>query len=302
VEDGPSGDGDDHTTYDTTNPIAAIDKPADQDTIRTKTFEVDWSGIDPDSTSGIDGYQIQYKKNDDVWTDWYTATTLTSSTFGPDYPANVEFDDTFAFRVRATDKAGNQGEYGPIVTITVERYHIYIPLISKNYSSFTNGSFEQIWSGWSHGGELAQSISTGDSHGVGNHAALLGDPTYECNKVPVGKAWIRQTFSVPPSGVSTMRVWYRIYSQDESFEDEYDRFEIWVNNENEPRLRDGDYDGQWGCGAPHIGNWKSYDIDLTGLEGTNVTIRMENWSWPDGGKGQTDFNTWVYVDDIQLLP
>lgn len=301
-EAGASGDGDDCTVYDTTNPTASIDSPADQDTIRTLSFQVDWSAVDPAPGSGIGSYQVQYAADGGPWTDWYASTSLTSALFGPNTPVVVQYDHTYAFRVRATDAAGNQGAYGDIVTITVAKYKNYLPLVVNNYTNFTNGGFEQNWDGWSHGGQMAQSISSVDKHS-GSSSALLGSPSYACLQVPAGKAWMQQTFTVPSSGVSKLRIWYRIYSQDEynpANPTAFDRFEIYVNGVL--KHRDGDDDETYGCNNLHIGNWLYHDIDLAAYLGQNITLRMENLSYPDEGKGFAIYNTWVYVDDVQLLP
>jgi uncharacterized repeat protein (TIGR01451 family) len=63
-------------------------------------FIVNWTG--QDSTSGVDGYDVQVRDGvSGAWTDWLTDTVLISETFtGQD-------GHTYAFRSRAWDNAGN---------------------------------------------------------------------------------------------------------------------------------------------------------------------------------------------------
>jgi hypothetical protein len=141
----------------------------------------------------------------------------------------------------------------------------------------------------------------------------LGDPAYPCEGgVPVGSAWIEQTFAVPSSGVTTLGIWYRIWSEDyvdEEDEDRFDRFEIYLNGEQQHQ--DGNMTDTWGCPEhpgdpryPQSEGWEYFPVDLSGYAGQNVTLRLENWNWAPGlSPGDYDyFNTWTYVDDIQLLP
>lgn len=136
VETGPFGDGDDYTLYDTAEPTTSIDSPSDGEIFRSLTFEVDWSATDPDPASGVDLYQVQYSMDGGEWTDWYTATHITTATFGPDLPnqpgEKVQFDHTYSFRARAADKAGNIGNYCDTISIVTKKYEYYLPFINNN--------------------------------------------------------------------------------------------------------------------------------------------------------------------------
>jgi Tol biopolymer transport system component len=65
-------------------------------------FLVVWSGLDP-GDSGIEAYDVQYRKGSNgSWTNWQMGINGTAAHFGGGNPG-----DTFYFRVRATDYAGN---------------------------------------------------------------------------------------------------------------------------------------------------------------------------------------------------
>ncbi|MBN1318751.1 MAG: Ig-like domain repeat protein, partial [Anaerolineales bacterium] len=92
----PSGVGDDCTLYDTTIPTATIDAPIDQEIINTLSFTVDWSAIDPEPESGIASYDVQYAVDGGAWMEWFAATGLTSSMFGPNSPVFVQYGHTYS--------------------------------------------------------------------------------------------------------------------------------------------------------------------------------------------------------------
>ncbi len=73
--------------------------------VTSSTFSVTWRG--DDDWSGVADYDVQYRAGTDGdWRDWLTGTLAISSTF-------VGIDgQTYFFRVRARDKAGNVGAFG----------------------------------------------------------------------------------------------------------------------------------------------------------------------------------------------
>lgn len=66
---------------------------------------VSWGGSDPGG-SGIATYDLQYQIDGGNWVNWQTDTTETSSLFGVSVAGN-----TYAFRVKATDRAQNDGNW-----------------------------------------------------------------------------------------------------------------------------------------------------------------------------------------------
>lgn len=73
------------------------------------SFEVKWVG--EDDLSGVDLFHVQFREGSDPWRDFPSAEGLfhkaTKALFGPTSPTEVVSGRTYAFRVRARDKAGN---------------------------------------------------------------------------------------------------------------------------------------------------------------------------------------------------
>jgi spore germination protein YaaH len=68
-----------------------------------EAFTVSWTGRD--DWSGIKSYDIQVSQDGGPWNDWLTGTTATSSSF------DGSNHHSYAFRARATDGAGNVGNW-----------------------------------------------------------------------------------------------------------------------------------------------------------------------------------------------
>jgi spore germination protein YaaH len=85
-----------------------------------EAFTVAWTGRD--DWNGIQYYDTQVSEDGGAWTDWLTHTTATSSSF------DGSNHHSYAFRVRATDGAGNVGNwdvstsYDPNPAFTVGGY------------------------------------------------------------------------------------------------------------------------------------------------------------------------------------
>ena len=181
-------------------------------------------------------------------------------------------------------------------------YPIYLPVVARDYSppDLINGGFENGWTGWTHGGELPRTITSANPHS-GNFSALLGNPGYKCeNGVPVGSAWIQQTFLVPHTAAPRLSFWYNIWTQDKNPYRNYDFdvFEVKINAT--VVLMDARITGTYGCNLPvaqqDLG-WRVKEVSLNDYRGQRVTIRFRNLSYPDGW-----FNTWTYVDDVRFMP
>lgn len=114
-------------TLDTQAPSSSATCPASTGDL---SFTVSWSGSD--TLSGIVAYDVQYRLGaGGVWTAWpeMTGTLDTSETFGPSYPVDVQRGQTYYFRVRAHDKAGNVETYPTLADCStyVGMFHIYLP-------------------------------------------------------------------------------------------------------------------------------------------------------------------------------
>jgi len=178
---------------------------------------------------------------------------------------------------------------------------VVLPLVLKKgvSSSFLiNGDFEEGWTGWEHGGELQQSIESAPP-GWRGKAALLGDPSYDCDGgVPVGQAWMSQTFTVPGDPV-TLRFQYRVFTQDltpPGREGEFDYFGVYLGEERVWFV--ANQVAEEGCGTPWVwdSEWQSFEYDLSAYQGQTVTLWFRNWSKPDGW-----YNTWTYIADVETV-
>lgn len=102
--------------YDATVPETAM--PPLPGVVSEDSALVSWSAVD--SVSGVSKFDVQYRDSLDVdWHDWLIETTEERAWFGPQQPLGPERGHMYAFRVRATDNAGNMSVYseeGDVVT------------------------------------------------------------------------------------------------------------------------------------------------------------------------------------------
>jgi hypothetical protein len=120
----------DTITLDTTAPSSSASSPA---STSVPSFNVTWSGTD--GLSGIATYDVQYRVGSSgTWTTWLPGTSGTSAVFGPTSPVVIENGETYYFRVRARDNAGNLEDYSDGDTSTVAEllFKIYLPFMSSD--------------------------------------------------------------------------------------------------------------------------------------------------------------------------
>jgi len=93
---------------DTTPPACTVSSLPQN--MSERSFQVQWSGSD--ITSGLVGYDIQYRDGNGTWTDWKLMSNETSSIF------TGKNGHAYSFRARARDAAGNLGDYcDPTMTV-----------------------------------------------------------------------------------------------------------------------------------------------------------------------------------------
>jgi len=123
-----SGTFNDSIILDTVAPTSIATSPA---MATNKGIVVSWSGTD--ATSGIQCYDVQYRVGaTGVWTNWLTCTPAVSALFGPASPVTLIPGQTYYFRVRARDRAGNNEPYhAGADTHTFIQFMLYMPMVRK---------------------------------------------------------------------------------------------------------------------------------------------------------------------------
>ena len=123
----------DSIILDTAPPNSLASSPAES---YLKNFTVSWES--EDRISGVDSCDIQYREGPlGIWTVWLNDTTASSALFGPPAITGVERGETYYFRVRCRDNAGNQEAYtsalGGDTSTYIRYFKIYLPIIFGNW-------------------------------------------------------------------------------------------------------------------------------------------------------------------------
>jgi len=121
----------DTIVLDTTAPSSYASSPAQSVSL---SFTVSWTGSD--ATSGVAYYDVQYRVDTGgTWTNWLTHTSETSAIFGTTSPVVVVRGETYYFRVRADDLAGNAENYpggdGDTSTYIGSITQVFLPFVFK---------------------------------------------------------------------------------------------------------------------------------------------------------------------------
>jgi len=187
----------------------------------------------------------------------------------------------------------------PTITPTPTPRPVHLPMVIRELRDLRNGDFEQgrLAPHWESAGDLGTQLVSGGLPRSGNYAVLLGDPKYDsAGGCPVGDARLAQLIDVPSLGHPTLRVWYRIWSEDTL---DYDYFAIDVAD------RTGAYRDRLhrdGCtlwtGSLWSSGWREAIVSLDNYRGQTVRIELVNALTNTDGW----YNTWTYVDDIRLDP
>jgi len=158
-------------------------------------------------------------------------------------------------------------------------------------TALCNGDFEKRnFECWQHGGELRQDVECDE----GQCYAVLGSPRYMCKGgVPVGEAWIEQSFRVPQTVSPTLSLRYRVLSYDLV---SADFFQVIINGTpvgpfgNEEWHQSSCDSEVWDSG------WQDTAFDLSPYRGEMVEVYLRNVN----GKPDKWWNTWTYVDDVEV--
>jgi outer membrane protein assembly factor BamD (BamD/ComL family) len=156
-------------------------------------------------------------------------------------------------------------------------------------ATLRNGDFEDKFKYWQHGGELDQDIRCEG----GQCYAVLGDPRYKCEGgVPVGEAWIKQSFQVPETMSPTLSLRYRVSSYDL---DNQDFFQVSINGKPAGKFGNTEWTESSCSREAWDSGWQFVEFDLIPYSGDQVQVSLSNVNGTDGG-----WNTWTYVDDVEV--
>jgi len=157
-----------------------------------------------------------------------------------------------------------------------------------------NGGFEDKFACWQRGGALEPTVKCDEK----DCYAVLGNPDYPCDDVPVGEAWITQTVKVPQIS-PTLSLRYRVFSYDLDTYDpglQGDYFQVAINGDPvSERYGNTDWNEASCDGEPWDSDWQTVPpLDLSDYRGQEVEILLHIVS--------TDpyYNTWTYVDDVRI--
>jgi len=151
-----------------------------------------------------------------------------------------------------------------------------------------NGDFESGFDCWQQGGEMDQNVECD-----GNQCyAVLGNRDYGCESVPVGEAWIKQSFQVSGTVSSTLSLSYRVFSYDL---DDHDFFQVSVNGQQIGLFGNTEWNESSCDREVWDSGWRSIDFDLGPYRGENVELSLRNANGTDKG-----WNTWTYVDNVEV--
>jgi hypothetical protein len=182
-----------------------------------------------------------------------------------------------------------------------------------------DGGFElgQFTPCWAQGGELARSVVERLNVGeptptvapayAGRYSALLGDPSLGPGlpgqpSIPVGSAWIEQAVAVPNTASPHLSFWYRMITYDvaqDNLRQSWDILAVEINGE--PVFWDGNREPGTSQRRHDLG-WRRGQVDLGPWRGQTVTLHFANWNGYSRGSGAELYNTWTYLDEVQVEP
>lgn len=281
-----------------------------------------------DAGSGFEMFTVTRQVNNGLPTVWLTGTTSSMNKTDTISPGNQ-----IVFEAWAQDKIGNVSN--PIrQQVRVVPYRIYLPILLRNYAPFINGGFEDALIGWQTNGQMSVStVDTPTTPAASLRSARLGgdDQVYADGQVPTGYGAAWQSFSVPNTSAPKMIVRYRVRTHDamvgttkyyDDFELSIDRAPVDVTDSERDALGcrsttplsstftapvpaagglavcDGNRGTPTKLPTLYDTDWRTVTLDLSQVKAKgNITVYLANWN-----RNDRFWNTWTYVDSIELIP
>lgn len=203
-----------------------------------------------------------------------------------------------------------------VTTTEVVTYFVYLPLVAKRHcycapNEVANSCFNSpcdFVPAWGEEGTLNRAVvapGEDDYLPFGCCSALLGDPSYSNQQVPVGSAIIFQTITVPDTQSPRLEFVYAMYSYDilvgQTTGKLYDSFEVAVFSPYELVIfRTGNPEGSCPGDCRHevwSSGIRAESLDFSKFAGQTITLYFSIWNRVD-----SKCNTWVYIDAIRVLP
>jgi outer membrane protein assembly factor BamD (BamD/ComL family) len=176
-----------------------------------------------------------------------------------------------------------------LIALIISIISLYTSTPTSEPVPLCNGDFEDSFECWQHGGEMDQSVEC-DGDGC---FAVLGNPGYKCEGgVPVGEAWIKQSFQVPDTISPTLSLRYRVFSYDL---DNYDSFLVKINGKPVGEYGNTKWETSSCDREAWDSGWQFVDFDLRPYIGEEVELSLHDVNGQHGW-----WNTWTYVDDLEV--
>ena len=271
-----------------------------------------WNYIYPLTTVRDPTGQIIFQDN--TWRGFSTITFTLSA------PAT---EGTYSI-ISSLDTGPHQGVIQGIGSFQVKLARVYLPLLLKYPyvpppTIICDGGFEvgRLEPCWQHGGQLARSVveqldvgeptPTVEPPYAGRYSALLGDPSLGDGleghpPIPVGSAWIEQPVQVPNTASPRLSFWYRIITYDvaqDAVRQFWDILAVEINGEL--IFWDGNPESGTSQDRHDLG-WRRGEVGLSPWRGQTVTVRFANWNGYSRKPGSELYNTWTYLDEVNLEP
>jgi hypothetical protein len=155
---------------------------------------------------------------------------------------------------------------------------------------------------------VVERLDTNEPAYTGTFSALLGQPELgdgANGNIPSGSAWIQQRIRVPDTPQPRLTFWYRVISYDASLGGDgrlWDTFDVLIGETLVFRDDRGQVRPPGSQGGRHDTGWQQAEVDLSRWRGQAVVVRFAAWNREYDGNGVDYYNTWAYLDQVEVEP